>query len=164
MGRELSERATVRRPTAYPPSEESAVQYRVIAALAAFTLAATSALADGTEPVGTPKVIVQLSGSVDDDRAEAPREPVLTGEKELAALWKAWKLADRRPRVDFAREFVLVSTTGGGSLDVVLRRDDRGDLRVSLQESQDSPPGLRYVIQVIPREGIKSVNGKKLKD
>jgi hypothetical protein len=136
------------------------MRYCLMATLTAFAIVSTAIASEkGPTPV---KPAAKFAGSVEDDKAEAPRQPILTSEKELAALWKAWKLTDRMPKVDFARQFVLVSTSIGSSLDVTLRRDDKGDLKVSLEESSDSPPGLRYVIQVIDRAGIKSVNGKKL--
>jgi hypothetical protein len=135
----------------------------MLAALAALAFVAFAATAD--EKKDTPKemkVIAKFAGSVDDDKAEPPKEPVITNEKDLKALWDAWKLTDKMPKVDFDKELVVVSTTKGSRMNVTLRRDEKGDLIVVAVATRDLRPGLRYMIQVIEREGIKTVNGKKL--
>jgi hypothetical protein len=134
----------------------------MLAALAALTLVATAATADEKDPPKEMKVIAKFAGSVDDDKAEAPKEPVITNEKDLKALWDAWKLTDKMPKVDFDKELVVITTTKGSRLNVNLKRDEKGDLTVVGVATRDLRPGLRYIIQVIEREGIKTVNGKKL--
>lgn len=135
---------------------------RMLAALAALAFVAFAATADEKNPPKEMKVIAKFAGSVDDNKAEAPKEPVITSAKDLKALWDAWKLTDKMPKVNFDKELVIVSTTKGSRLNVNIKRDEKGDLTIQAVSTRDLRPGLRYLIQVIEREGIKSVNGKKL--
>jgi hypothetical protein len=139
------------------------VPSRILAALAALTFVALAANADEKkEPPKEMKLIAKFSGSVNDDKAEAPKEPVITNEKDLKKLWDDWKLTDKMPKVDFDKELVLVSTTKGSRLNVNIKVSEEGDLTLVAVSTRDLRPGLRYLIQVIERGGIKTVNGKKL--
>jgi hypothetical protein len=40
--------------------------------------------------------------------------------------------------------------------------DDQGNLQVLGNATTDSAPGFRYVIATVPREGVKTVDGKEL--
>jgi hypothetical protein len=64
--------------------------------------------------------------------------------------------------VDFRKELVLVQTTRGSRLQVIARREAGGNLRAGGIATRDLRPGFRYVIQVVPREGVRTVNGRPL--
>jgi hypothetical protein len=66
------------------------------------------------------------------------------------------------PEVDFAKDLVVTSTTVGSRLNVTPMLDDNGNLELLGMATMDFGPGFRYVIFVVGREGVKSVNGKKL--
>jgi hypothetical protein len=69
------------------------------------------------------------------------------------------------PEIDFKKEIVIVETTRGGSLRVgTLKLTDKGDLRVAAIATRDLRPGFRYAVLVLPREGVKSINGKEIKE
>ena len=40
--------------------------------------------------------------------------------------------------------------------------DEKGDLKVLGAATMDLRPGFRYVIAVVRREGVRTVNGRKL--
>ena len=49
----------------------------------------------------------------DDDVDKVISYDTITEAKALDALWKTWGLEGKVPTVDFAKEFVVVSTAGG---------------------------------------------------
>src|SRR4051812_39132339 len=87
----------------------------------------TSAASAESVPV---KPVKEWSGSVADVKLKPNAAAVITSGKELEALWKRWKIADKMPKVDFDKEFVVVVTGDGSELRLAMTLDDRGDLRV----------------------------------
>jgi hypothetical protein len=110
------------------------------------------------------KVIKEWSGSIEDEALQknAPANGVIANAKDLEKLWKAWKLEDKVPEVDFKTQLLAVSTTVGSKLTVSAVLDEKGDLRVLGRATRDLRPGFRYHIVLVPREGVKTVNGKEL--
>ena len=80
----------------------------------------------------------------------------------LAKLWKDWNITAPMPEVDFSREIVVVTTTRGSRLRLMLTLDDNGNLEVGGISTRDLRPGFRYVIATVSREGVKTVNGQEL--
>ena len=64
--------------------------------------------------------------------------------------------------MDFGKQFVVVQTTVGSLLNLALRLDDHGDLKVSWMVTDDYGTGFRYVMAAVAREGVKTVNGEAL--
>jgi hypothetical protein len=108
--------------------------------------------------------IKEWKGSVADEALarEAPANGVIADAKTLEKLWKAWKVSDNPPAVDFKNELVLVSTTRGSRLSLAANVDEKGDLMVLGIATDDLRPGFRYVLITVKREGIKTVGGKPL--
>jgi len=104
----------------------------------------------------------EFKGSVEDENLVKDAPLVITSGKSLEKLWKSWKIADKMPEVDFAKELVVVTTTRGSQLRLFATLDDNGDLAVGGLDTKDLRPGFRYVIGVVPLQGVKSVNGKEL--
>jgi hypothetical protein len=106
----------------------------------------------------------QWSGSVEDEslRQLAPGTGVITDAKTFGRLWQGWKAGEQLPAVDFRSELVLVATTSGSRLQVGARLSDGGDLKVLGMATQDFRPGFRYQILTIPRDGVKTVDGRAL--
>ena len=108
------------------------------------------------------KPLKEWSGSVDDlALMKTVPEFILTTD-ELEKLWKSWKVAGPVPQVDFSKELVLVSTTQGSRLRLAASLDKMGNLVVMGLASRDLRPGFRYVIALVSREGVKTINGKEL--
>src|SRR5262249_37126460 len=103
-------------------------------------------------------------GSLDDEKLarEMPETGVITNAKDFEKLVKAWKVADKVPEVNFDKEVVLVAKTEGSKLKLNASLDEKGDLKVLGLATRDLRPGFRYVIISVPREGVKTVNGKEL--
>jgi hypothetical protein len=134
--------------------------FRVAVALSAFALFLVPASAD--EPKKEPKPTVELSGSIDDEalQKEMPANGVIVSQKGYDALAKAWGIKDA-PKVDFAKEILVVGTWKGSVFSVKATVKD-GDLTVSGGGTKDLRPGFRWQVKSITREGIKTVQGKEL--
>jgi hypothetical protein len=106
-------------------------------------------------------------GTVADEtlQKKAPANGFITDAKTFKQLWEDWKIGDKVPEIDFKKEVVVVETTRGSILQVgSMKLTDKGDLRVVGIATRDLAPGFRYAVLVLPREGVKTINGKELKD
>ena len=103
-------------------------------------------------------------GSVADEKLaqQKPENGVVTNSKDFEKLVKAWTVADKVPEVDFDKELILVDTTVGSLLNLSATLDDKGDLKAIGIGTRDFLPGFRYVLISVPKEGVKTVNGKPL--
>ena len=103
-------------------------------------------------------------GSIDDEKLakEMPENGVITNAKDFEKLVKAWKVAEKVPEVNFDKEVVLVAKTVGSKLTLKASLDEKGDLKALGLATSDLGPGFRYVIISVPKEGVKTVNGKEL--
>jgi len=109
------------------------------------------------------KVINSWNGSVDDQglQKEMPEGGFVADKKTFAKLIKSWGVAEKVPEVDFDKELILIATTQGSRLNLKPSIED-GDVKALGFGTRDLRPGFRYVIVSVSREGVKSVNGKKL--
>jgi len=101
------------------------------------------------------------SGSVDDEKAIKPE--VITSAKGLEAVWKAWKVKGEVPKVDFTTDMIVAVYSVGSKLDMAgANLDDKGNLDVLGFGTSDIRPGFRYVLGVVSRKGVTTVNRKDL--
>jgi hypothetical protein len=101
------------------------------------------------------------SGSVDDEKAIKP--DCITTAKGLEAVWKAWKAAGDVPKVDFDKNIVVAVYSVGSKLNMAAAiLDEKGNLDVLGFGTRDIRPGFRYVLGVVSKEGVKTVNKKEL--
>jgi hypothetical protein len=107
------------------------------------------------------EITQKWSGSVADEKAIKPE--CITSAKGLEAVWKAWKIAGDVPKVDFTKAIVVAVYSGGSKLNMAgANLDNNGDLTVLSLGTRDIRPGFRYVLGVVSREGVKTVNKKEL--
>jgi hypothetical protein len=130
----------------------------VVAALVVVALLAPAVHAQKT-PV---KLTKEWTGAVQDETLMKDAPQCITTKAGLEKLWKAWKIGDKMPEVDFAKEIVVVAVTSGSRLRLSATLDDKGNLQVLGLGTRDLVPGFRYVIATVSKEGVKTVNGKDL--
>lgn len=107
------------------------------------------------------EITKKWSGSVEDEKAMKPE--CITTAKTLEAVWKAWKIDGDVPAVDFTKDIVVAVYSVGSKLKMAgANLDDKGDLTVIGFGTRDIRPGFRYVLGVVSREGVKTVNKKDL--
>jgi len=64
--------------------------------------------------------------------------------------------------VNFDKEIVLVAKTSGSILTLTALLDEKGNVKTGGFASNDLVPGFRYIIISVPKEGVKTVQGKPL--
>lgn len=132
----------------------------VCALMASIVLAAVSA-PEALAQKKKVEVTKKWSGSVDDEKAAKPE--VIISTKGLEAVWKAWKIDGAVPKVDFTKDIVVAVYSPGSKLNVAgATLDDKGNLDVLGFGTRDLRPGFRYVLGVVSKEGVKTVNKKDL--
>ncbi|MDW8266297.1 MAG: hypothetical protein RMJ52_13315 [Gemmataceae bacterium] len=114
---------------------------------------------------GTPKELQPTNtwqGSVEDWELAKKVPKVITNARDFDKLIKTWNVRAKVKDVNFEKELVLVAITQGSQMSVTARLNDHGELTLSVLTTDDLAPGFRYVVISVPREGVKSVNGKEL--
>ena len=107
------------------------------------------------------EVTQKWNGSVEDEKATKP--DVITSAKGLEAAWKAWKATGDVPKVDFDKNIIVAAYSVGSRLTITgAQLDDAGNLQVLAISSADFGTGFRYVLGVVSKEGVKTVNKKEL--
>ncbi len=91
---------------------------------------------------------------------DAPK--FVANSKDLEKLWKAWDIKEKIPKVDFAKEIILIATTRGSRLNLKATLDEKGDLQLLGIATRDLGPGFRYVIISVNKTGIKTIEGKAI--
>jgi hypothetical protein len=104
----------------------------------------------------------EWKGAVADEALMKGAPECITSAKALEQLWKAWKIADKMPKVDFTKEIVVIGVTSGSKINLSARLDAKGNLEVLGLATRDLVPGFRYVIATVTRDGVKTVNKKEL--
>src|SRR5262245_59346553 len=98
----------------------------------------------------------------EDARKQAPKNGLITDSQAFEKLWKAWRKDEKVPQIDFTKSFVVVSVPSRFSKITLNAKLVNGNLRVRPSQTLLDGKGRRYSIAVFDREGVKTVNGKKL--
>ncbi|HEY1190152.1 MAG TPA: hypothetical protein VGE74_21075 [Gemmata sp.] len=119
--------------------------------------------ADGApvEPMKTWQGEIRL-----DLRAEAPKDDYVADKAAWEKLRKSYCPKEKAPEIDFAKDLVLIALNKDPnriSIGAHLGADGNLTVRhVSTKIAFQNPTTCKYQFAVIPREGIKSINGKPL--
>jgi len=107
---------------------------------------------------------VDLSGNITEEalQNEMPANGVIVSQTQWDKLAKVWAIKDA-PKVDFTKEVLVVGTSRGTSFELtpILKN---GDLTINSKGTKDLAPGFRWKVRSMAREGIKTVQGKELKE
>jgi hypothetical protein len=122
----------------------------------------TALVSDARAEKKTVKLEKEWKGSVVDESVAKDTPAAIGDAKALEKLWKAWRIEGKVPDVDFEKQLVILTTTSGSKLRLSATLDDKENLEVLGLATMDLRPGVRYVIATVSREGVKTVNGKKL--
>lgn len=104
------------------------------------------------------KPLQTWTGSID-DRRDSDVQDVIIERAAWENLWKRWKFTQNLPNIDWSKTFVIVQTSQASRIQVSVTVDDAGHANLVALETRDLRPGFRYVIQVLPRDGIKRIQG-----
>ena len=102
-------------------------------------------------------------GSVADETLMKDAPQAIVSQKALDAAWKAWKAEGDVPKVDFTKNMVVAVYSRGSGLNLSgANLDEKGNLVAIGFGTRDLRPGFRYVLGVVSKDGVKTVNGKEL--
>ncbi len=108
--------------------------------------------------------VQKWSGSFkDQDRLLDLPHQVITDAKEFQKLWEKLMPGEKQPDLDFAKVFVIHEFSVTSKLDLTTRLREKGDLMYSFRRFGREIPGFMFLIEVINRDGIHSVNFEPLK-
>jgi hypothetical protein len=102
---------------------------------------------------------------------QAPPNGFIANEEAWAKLWRAYRGNDELPKIDFDKKMVLVEVgrdpnqLGFDPEGLIL--NEEGDLKASFISTvvgYINPKTCRYMFLLISREGVKSVNGKPIRE
>ena len=96
-------------------------------------------------------------------RTFAPKNRIVTDRASWQNLWAAWQPSKQLPNVDFSKNMVLVETAGGPNnlfTNTIFLKN--GDLKYEVASTRMAGPGFGFVLLVVPRAGVVSVNGRAL--
>jgi len=128
-------------------------------ALALVALLVPAALAEKKQV----KPAEEIKGSVADADLAKDSPKIVVSDKGLENLWKKWKLTDKMPKVDFEKNIVVIATTVGSRINNSFELDtETGNLSVKGIATSDFGQGFRYVLYVVPKEGVKTIDNKEL--
>ncbi len=125
--------------------------------LLAILSAVTFAAAPVVEPTG------MWSGKIKDEplRKLAPPSGFIADAETWKTVWTAWRPDEELPKVDFAKELILVGTVPGPNLVIMQPTiDDEGNVKFIVGGTKIGGPGFGYKLIKMVREGVKTVNGK----
>lgn len=106
--------------------------------------------------------IATFSGSVTDEAMQENIPSLITDNIVLRDIWKKWAIKKDMPKVDFAKEILVISNTPGSILQQELWLTANGNLKVATTATKDLQPGFRFIISHIKLNGITSIDGKEL--
>jgi hypothetical protein len=94
----------------------------------------------------------------------APKAGYLIDQKEVDKLWTDWGLGEA-PAIDFTKEIVFVQIAGGPNIpSVTYFLDAKGNLTVGVAQTLRDGPGFGFSIAVLPKNSIKTYNGKPIEE
>ena len=110
------------------------------------------------------KLEQKVTGKISDDALKAicPPDGLITSTVSWRKLWAAWRPQQPLPDVDFQKHLVLVETVSGPNNMFVnqLNLKNNGDLKYDVASTRIAGPGFAYLILIVPKAGIRTVNGK----
>ena len=106
----------------------------------------------------------RFTGKIQDPslRTYQPANGIVKTDAHWRKLWGAWRPNEALKKIDFSTQFVLVETASGPN-NVFSNRiilDDKGALSYETASTLADGPGFGYLILVLPKAGIVTVNGK----
>lgn len=130
-------------------------------------LVAMSSLGFAADPASVVEPTGMWSGKIKDEslRKLAPKSGFIADADTWKKLWTTWRPDEELPKVDFAKELILVGTVPGPNL-VIMRPtiDDEGNVKFIAGGTKIGGPGFGYKLVKIAKEGVKTVNGKAVND
>jgi len=88
----------------------------------------------------------------------------LANQAKLDQLWTDWQIPGKSPQVDFKTGLVLVRTCNCSLISIAPLLSEQGDLHIQVTMTKDLRDDTAYVLVLIPRQGIRTIEGKPIED
>lgn len=85
-------------------------------------------------------------------------DELIKEQEAYQAAWRKLGLKESPGEVDFTQEALFLATTRGSRINLRLRDEGEGKLRVMAMATRDIRPGLRYVFGVFSKKDWKQIN------
>lgn len=92
------------------------------------------------------------------------RPSLITDQEAFATAWAVFEQPGPAPSVDFREHAVIAAAVRTSGLFARPTLDADGDLHLGVVATPDQPPFHSCILALIPRAGVKSVEGKPLGD
>ena len=113
-------------------------------------------------PEVTPTEVLEVySGYIEDGEygTVTSRHDFIVDQQAFDEVWGEWNPSEVAPEIDFDENMAVVATVlGPNEIMMQPTLDMEGNLMLKAASTRMGGPGYSYEIQVIPREGIESVN------
>lgn len=133
-----------------------------------FAVAAVALLSSAAEAQNNKKPIkatMTWKGKSGDEalKLKAPQTGFITDAKAFEELWKGWRPNEKVPAVDFKTSLVVISLTSGpNTVGASFTVNEKGNVTVIAFSTLIGGPGFGYSLDVLPRAGLKSIEGKAI--
>ena len=108
----------------------------------------------------------KFTGKITDPNLKSlrPKAGIIRDVATWQKLWVGWRPNEPLKQIEFENELVIVNLVPGPNTVFVntLKLDERGDLAFEVASTRMAGPGFGYLIMVVPKTKIKSVNGVPL--
>ena len=100
----------------------------------------------------------EFSGTTTEEVTGPIPDELIKDQGAYQAAWEKLGLKESPGEVDFTHEILFFATTRGSRINLRLRDEGQGKLRVMAMATRDIRPGLRYVFGVFSKKEWKQIN------
>ena len=122
----------------------------------AFFGVAISMAAEPARP--DPQPLREFRGTTTDEVVGPIPEELIQDQVNYERVWEKLGLKENPGKVDFAQEVLFLATTRGSRINLRLRDEGEGRLRVMAISTRDIRPGLRYIFGVFLKKDWRQIN------
>ena len=110
-----------------------------------------------------PQPLREFHGTTTEEVTGPVPDELINDQAAYDGAWKKLGLKESPGEVDFANEVLFLATTRGSRINLRLRDEGEGKLRVMAMATRDIRPGLRYVFGVFSKKDWKQINETSLR-
>jgi len=119
----------------------------------------STAMSWADEPAkADPQPLREFYGTTTEEVTGPIPDELIKDQGAYQVTWGKMGLKESPGEVDFAHEVLFLATTRGSRINLRLRDEGEGRLRVMAMATRDIRPGLRYVFGVFSKKDWKQIN------
>lgn len=118
--------------------------------------------AAGEARPGNLVILQEWRGRVDDTPSTLPA--YAADQKTLARVWAMLRIPEKMPSIDFRERLALVVAVRSSLVQMRPQLDDAGNLSRNVVATPDQPAFKSYVVALVSRDGVKTVDGQAVSE